>query len=1377
MDFVKENVIETPALGRPFQLGMLYNCRNHAIVKESLWDQEQLLHDKDVRSQHSTEFTYTSSDTIEEKSKQLKVDAELKLSILGGTVNLSGAARYFNDTKKSFIQQRLTLNYRTTSRFEQLTMSHLAQGKMGHCEVFDNNIATHVVIAVLYGADAYFVFDKKVNLSEDTTTVHAERKSAAESLKSLAELQVELTMNENEKAEMKQPTCTFYGDFKLPSNPTTFEEAVKVYKDLPKMLGENGEHAVPVKVWLYPLVKLDSRAAKLQRHISTHLIRAVESVIENLNETSMKCGDLMEDTVAKTFNTFYNQVQDFQKCCNEYKQEFTQKLGFVLRKMCGDETDIEILSELLEAHEKTHFNSRDLQQWITVKEKEYNQKKALLKMLKELGAEVDADRDKYLSDFNVENLVSYTFPCQGKSWNPEELMCMKKNLKLFKGLITSNKNKSTKFIVESVPQTPDKPCSWILMYENRCSEATCFVPPSKPACPIIERVTDNSITVQLRSSCAATLKRQLLYKMKQEIDWKSQTVTEDRVTLTNLKEGTDYEIKCAAVGTMDYTVESDITVTTTHSVVKRQMVLKATESESTQQVIDIKFWLFLSGNTLNSHKHFVARLKQQVRLQEVFTVDECDFILGFILVSRAGTDIEVAMKKLHSVSDTKPAVLVVLHHTLDPEYVVPDSSKAVNRENMLAVDCLLGILQCLKYNESLAKTSQYLEKELHMKLKTEGVRSEPRNRARSSEEKDEGLEDSIIFSGCIFLMNEAQESKKTLTKENKQDLRDLQKCFKTELQNKNKQLQEMMIIVEQKKTEFKEKESLLNKNTQTLQMTLEKKNKKLREVKEELRKTNMTLEKNQTQSKDKERRLESVVKELETSKNKLTERDGQLQEKDRLLTENTQTLQMKDETLEEKETLLKQTRAELDTTMKELEDSQRHMEEKNTQLENLNKMLTENTETLKKKDNKLEEKEKQIKEIEEELRKTNRTLKKNQTQMKDTERQLESVVKELETSTNILETLGQKQRQLQEMMIIVEQQKTELAEKNKELEEKHFLLKEYSQILQMKDKTLEEKEKQLKKGILNKSPSQHQKYKHIVAQKMKHPPLTYFTLKTGRTLGYDVDIERKLQEGTGLQKVMNLEESDFILVFCPVVSQAGTDIEAAVKELSTQAGHKPAVLVVLHHTFNPELIVPDSSRCVKREYTITVDCLFHEDQGLLTCCKNHEALYKVINWIEDISERIPRKSQNQDHPARQMMKGPHLKYFTLVTGKTLGHHVEIEMKLQKVIPHLQKVMNLEETDFILVFCPVVSKAGTDIEAAVKMLITQAGNKPAVLVVLHHTFNPELIVPDSSRSVKRWNMITVDCLFHEDQGLLTCSKNHEALSKVTNWLHPEVDKRS
>ena len=67
-------------------------------------------------------------------------------------------------------------------------------------------------------------------------------------------------------------------------------------------------------------------------------------------------------------------------------------------------------------------------------------------------------------------------------------------------------------------------------------------------------------------------------------------------------------------------------------------------------------------------------------------------------------------------------------------------------------------------------------------------------------------------------------------------------------------------------------------------------------------------------------------------------------------------------------------------------------------------------------------------------------------------------------------------------------------------------------------------------------------------------------------------------------------------------------------------------------------------------------------------------------------------------------------------------------------------------------------------------------KPVILVVLHHTFNPDYTVPDSSRLVTREDVIlTVDCLFHESQGLLECPRNEAAVKEILKKLniHPEV----
>ncbi|XP_072542966.1 uncharacterized protein [Salminus brasiliensis] len=328
--------------------------------------------------------------------------------------------------------------------------------------------------------------------------------------------------------------------------------------------------------------------------------------------------------------------------------------------------------------------------------------------------------------------------------------------------------------------------------------------------------------------------------------------------------------------------------------------------------------------------------------------------------------------------------------------------------------------------------------------------------------------------------------------------------------------------------------------------------------------------------------------------------------------------------------------------------------------------------------------------------------------------------------------------------------------------------------------------------------------------------LKFLSCVSGKTLGSDEGFIRKLIDGKpGLKEVSTVEECDVILAFCPVASRAGTDIESALKKLQQLSETKPAVLLVLHHTSDPEATVPDSSRSVDRGNTLTVDCLFHEDRGLLQCYRNQRALKKVTQWIKpqagtpghkspgerpDSTGPVPQREGGESEPAaaenaeseaggttnikseadRGAGTGAEatgtagdLKFLSCVSGKTLGSDEGFIRKLIDGKPGLKEVSTVEECDVILAFCPVASRAGTDIESALKKLQQLSETKPAVLLVLHHTSDPEATVPDSSRSVDRGNTLTVDCLFQEDRGLLQCSRNQRALEKVTQWIKPQA----
>nr|XP_055075133.1 stonustoxin subunit beta-like [Misgurnus anguillicaudatus] len=592
MDLVGVNVIETAALGRPFQLGMLYDCRKDALVPGiTLWDKEQLKKRTCSHPQINTVYKVTASDSTEEKLNVLNIDGRLELSLLGGLINVNGAAKYLNDTKKSFKQQRLTLLYHSTSKFEELTMNHLASKNISHHEVFDNDAATHVVTGVLYGADACFVFDREVSSDEDKSTVEGEVKAVFDKLKGISvDANIDLNMNDKQKTAFTKFSCMFYGDFQLPSNPTSFEDALKIYAELPKMLGEKKELVVPLRVWLYPLDKLHTRAAKLQKDISIGLIKDIESVIESLNTTEMKCNDLLNETATLSFVAFHDKIQQMKQNCHNYKLSVIEKLGSLLPKIRGDLEKETALIDLLHDHSESPFRRSELEQWVEEKERESDIIKTLVRQLKDLGAKVEVNLDESLMDLEVKNLVCYTFTSfewpdvllsQQKAYlspsserkNDESIpdstqkirltddikRSMRSNLQLFKNLINSKDCKPAKFVVES-KEMKNYSGSCILLYENDCDKAVVFNPPLKPAAPITEQIRYDSVVLKVPPSCPHTVELRLLYKMKEEKDWKSHQVPQGQntVTLTDLVSDIEYEIKCAAVGKLNYTVESDI---------------------------------------------------------------------------------------------------------------------------------------------------------------------------------------------------------------------------------------------------------------------------------------------------------------------------------------------------------------------------------------------------------------------------------------------------------------------------------------------------------------------------------------------------------------------------------------------------------------------------------------------------------------------------------------------------------------------------------------------------------------------------------------------------------------------------------------------------
>ena len=514
-------ILQLPCLGRPFHLGMLYDSRSETLIPgKTLWDSKVLQSNMQKKPKPYSNFEIIAEDTLQKKSFNLGITAKLKLSFLGGLVEVSGAAKYMEDRKSSEQQARVTLKYTSTTHFEELTMEQIQS--IQYPEVFDDVDATHIVSAVQYGSDAFFVFDYHVSTSEKIRDVQGSMEVLVKSLPGISKISGEasLDMKDDDKRKAEKFTCKFYGDLILQSNPSTFEDAVTVYRDLPRQMSES--NSVPKVVYLYPLTKLDGRKQQIIRSISSGLITKVESILETIHNMEVKSSDLRKHQICFKFFDIDSQLSNFVSLIEQFRMDLVKKIAELLPRIRGSGAEEKELADLIGSVQKSPFSPNQMANYIRSKEKEL---KLLAQYLKNMSGEpkitdtfstseneiiamtTDAQY-KYVVcfAFNVttkdsaylrkleEYLQSGDATHDGKEWYEDQnlLRIVKSKSNEFVKFVKDNSGKQDVAFAIS-DHNEDLPGPGIVIYVDGFAED--FDPPGKPGIPCVNIVTHESVSL------------------------------------------------------------------------------------------------------------------------------------------------------------------------------------------------------------------------------------------------------------------------------------------------------------------------------------------------------------------------------------------------------------------------------------------------------------------------------------------------------------------------------------------------------------------------------------------------------------------------------------------------------------------------------------------------------------------------------------------------------------------------------------------------------------------------------------------------------------------------------------------------------------------
>uniref|UniRef100_A0A5F8GK04 Stonustoxin subunit alpha-like n=3 Tax=Monodelphis domestica TaxID=13616 RepID=A0A5F8GK04_MONDO len=585
------STMQIPALGRPLYLGTLYDCRTDTFIPGiTLWDRETLESNVTREEQYKTEFDILTSDSLGAKTNAMNIHGDLKASVLGGMVDIGGSAKYLRDTKTSKKLVRMTLKYSMTTQYCHLTMNHLGYQNISYPDVFDKGTATHVVTAVLYGAQAFFVFDQKVSTNERDKDIEGSLKAEVEKIPKVAiNLGGEIKKENNEKISSQEFKCTFYGDFVLENNPVTYEDAVKIYSSLPKLLRG---HGVPLQVWLYPLEKLNSKAAKLARGISISLICEAQDTLEELCEYNKKCNDMLKASELFVFCATKEKLRLFQELNKQHSQILQKEIAMVLPLIRMGRTEEDKLANTLTRESQSPFSSRRLSEFLDQTSLEIKVVNSYLTLLKEVRVIADQNEledmvlgsphqfvlvfaftflheEPFLADWKqwLRNPDSSSPRCEQKaysSWVKDNETRKKVNqlAESFSKFAKANhSSEKTQLLVASVADQETKGVS-IHLYEKGLLVSTSFELPVKPPPPQIGGVTHDCVELILTSASGKNkiTGYQVEYQVVGEDDWTTIPVSgkPEEFKVRGLQPSTEYVFQCANVCEVGRGESSDV---------------------------------------------------------------------------------------------------------------------------------------------------------------------------------------------------------------------------------------------------------------------------------------------------------------------------------------------------------------------------------------------------------------------------------------------------------------------------------------------------------------------------------------------------------------------------------------------------------------------------------------------------------------------------------------------------------------------------------------------------------------------------------------------------------------------------------------------------
>ena len=360
-EFDSENVITIDALRPEFQLGSLYDRRTDNLLPSyTLWKEDNLKKKSffGQRICSSQQWLTDSENTFSSKVRKLDIESGLTLSLLGEMVDIKGHANYLEDTVSSSNVAKVSLTYKETTVYQELTLDALYDIDYQDLLASDKQEVafTHVVIGIQYGGMCTMVFERDVKESETKEEVERELSAAIKAIP----ISTDDNLNLNSDADKKLDNVryTVYSNFISNTRIANWNEAKALYKSFPAIISTSRDfdkdRGVPVKIWLIPKDYLGSQNHIVIKEISSSFVNMSKVLVESFTRAVNESHDLLNKT--RKYHILNEKLARFLKAVKDYKSAFQKGIlsPLVLSIRRGSEVE-DLLSDTFQKHQSSPF--------------------------------------------------------------------------------------------------------------------------------------------------------------------------------------------------------------------------------------------------------------------------------------------------------------------------------------------------------------------------------------------------------------------------------------------------------------------------------------------------------------------------------------------------------------------------------------------------------------------------------------------------------------------------------------------------------------------------------------------------------------------------------------------------------------------------------------------------------------------------------------------------------------------------------------------------------------------------------------------------------------------------------------------------------------